>query len=159
MVVDEQALRVTWKTAHVTAAALLDLIRGLVDHHRQDKHGEQSLHRLNRQNMKMSSIPLPPEQHDLKAIRRELNRYSVDFSIRRGSDDKTYTVFFKAQDEDRVYKGMESCLKEFALKDQDKNKRPIREVLEDAARRSAEMSANRDHTRTAEKAERGRDTR
>jgi hypothetical protein len=100
----EQAVQVEWKAAKITAAALKGLIEQILANREKITHGEQSLKKLNLQGKKLESIELTGE--DMQAFKRELNKYAVDFSIKKDTETQNYTVFFKGQDVDRVYKGL-----------------------------------------------------
>lgn len=97
----EQAVQVEWKAAKITAAALKGLIEQILANREKITHGEQSLKKLNLQGKKLESIELTGE--DMQAFKRELNKYAVDFSIKKDTETQNYTVFFKGQDVDRVY--------------------------------------------------------
>ena len=145
----EQALQVTWKTTEISAAALKTLIKTLLDNKGRIEHGEQSLKKLNIQNRQLESVKITGE--DMKTFRRELKRYSVDFSIKHDLSAGNYTVFFKGQDVDRVYKGLQKC-----LNDLDIGKKPMKEVMQEAERKSNERAAERS---ADQKERRGRDER
>lgn len=107
----EQAVQVEWKAAKITAAALKGLIEQILANRGKITHGEQSLKKLNLQGKKLESIELTGE--DMQAFKRELNKYAVDFSIKKDTETQNYTVFFKGQDVDRVYKGLQKCVENF----------------------------------------------
>lgn len=107
----EQAVQVEWKAAKITAAALKGLIEQILANREKITHGEQSLKKLNLQGKKLESIELTGE--DMQAFKRELNKYAVDFSIKKDTETQNYTVFFKGQDVDRVYKGLQKCVENF----------------------------------------------
>ena len=115
----EQAVQVEWKAAKITAAALKGLIEQFLANRKKITHGEQSLKKLNLQGKKLESIELTGE--DMQAFKRELNKYAVDFSIKKDTETQNYTVFFKGQDVDRVYKGLQKCVENF----QKGSKKPI----------------------------------
>lgn len=148
----EQALQVTWKTTEISAAALKTLIKTLIDNKGRIEHGEQSLKKLNIQNRQLESVKITGE--DMKVFRRELKRYSVDFSIKRDLSAGNYTVFFKGQDVDRVYKGLQKC-----LNDLDIGKKPMKEVMQEAERKSNERAAERTANPKERSPDRGRDER
>ena len=78
---------------------LPQLLRRLHNRNYQIVHGEQSLKKLNLQNSEIQAIPITDE--DIKNLKKQLNRYSVDFSVLK-EPDGTMQVYFKAQDVDRV---------------------------------------------------------
>lgn len=149
----EQAIKVEWKAVEITAEALKALIRQLIENKDKIQHGQQSLSKLNLQGKKLEQIELTGE--DMKNFRRELNRYSVDFSVMQDRTSGNHTVFFKGQDIDRVYAGLQKCVQDF-----NKGKRPIKEVMRDAEEKAAQIAANRQKAPEKEKsADRGHDER
>lgn len=133
----EQAVQVEWKAAKITAAALKGLIEQILANRGKITHGEQSLKKLNLQGKKLESIELTGE--DMQAFKRELNKYAVDFSIKKDTETQNYTVFFKGQDVDRVYKGLQKCVENF----QKGSKKPIKEVMKEAEEKAAQRNAER----------------
>ncbi len=149
----EQAIKVEWKAVEITAEALKALIRQLIENKDKIQHGQQSLSKLNLQGKKLEQIELTGE--DMKNFRRELNRYSVDFSVMQDRTSGKHTVFFKGQDIDRVYAGLQKCVQDF-----NKGKRPIKEVMRDAEEKAAQREASRQKAPEKEKsADRGHDER
>lgn len=149
----EQAIQVEWSVAKVTAKALKELIEQLLANRNRITHGEQSLSRLNLQGKKLESVEL--DGQDLKSFRRELNKYSVDYSVMKNRETGNYIVFFKGQDVDRVYVGLQKCVQDF-----EKNrKKPVREVMQEADQRAAQRNADRKPPEHEHKADRGKDLR
>ncbi len=149
----EQAIKVEWKAVEITAEALKALIRQLIENKDKIQHGQQSLSKLNLQGKKLEQIELTGE--DMKNFRRELNRYSVDFSVMQDRTSGKHTVFFKGQDIDRVYAGLQKCVQDF-----NKGKRPIKEVMRDAEEKAAQRVSERQKAPDKEKsADRGHDER
>lgn len=149
----EQAVKVEWKTVEITAKALKALIQQLIENKEKIQHGQQSLSKLNLQGKKLEQVELTGE--DMKNFRREMNRYSVDFSIMKDRTSGNYTVFFKGQDVERVYAGLQKCVQNF-----DKGKKPIKEVMRDAEARATQRAAERQKAPDKEKsADRGHDER
>lgn len=150
----EQAIKVEWKAVEITAQALKALIRQIIENKDKVQHGQQSLSKLNLQGKKLEQVELTGE--DMKNFRRELNKYSVDFSVMRDHASGNYTVFFKGQDVDRVYTGLQKCVQDF-----DKGKkRPIKEVMRDAEEKAAQRASERQKVPDKEKsADRGHDER
>jgi hypothetical protein len=137
MDVQEQAIKVSLGVSRITLKAIMQAVRAMLNSQEQIKHGEQSLKRLNLQNKKMDHVDLTGQ--DIQAFRRELNKYSVDFSVYK--EEGTYTVYFKGQDLDRVRQGLENSLKDFAKSTH--NKKPVKEVMDDAVNRAATREAER----------------
>lgn len=66
-----------------------------------------------------------------------------------------HTVFFKGQDVERVYSGLQKCVQNF-----DKaKKKPIKEIMQEAEQRANQRNAERKSPEHEHKAERGKDTR
>lgn len=147
----EQAVQVEWKVTRVTTTAFIGLIQQLLKQRDQIGHGQQSLKRLNLQGKKLEQVEIPGE--DVRALRRELNRHAVDFSITRGVASHNYMVYFKAQDVDRVYTGLQRCVKNLQERD---GKKSVREVMKEAYRRAEDRVAGQAQSK---KQERGRDER
>lgn len=151
--IGEQAIQIEWKATKITVAALKALIQLLVSNRGKIVHGQQSLKKLNLHGKKLESVEMAGE--DIKAFRRELNRYAVDFSIKQDSDTKKYTVFFKGQDVERVYSGLEKCVANFDRT----SKKPMKEVMEKAEQKAEERNANRKPPEHEQSVDRGKETR
>lgn len=87
---------------------LPQLLRRLHNRNYQIVHGKQSLRKLNQQNREIQAIPITDA--DIKVLKKQLNRYSVDFSVLK-EPDGTMQVYFKAQDVDRVYNALKHIVK------------------------------------------------
>ena len=72
---------------------------------------------------------------ELRDIKKQLNQYGVDFAVLRDGKEKV-SLYFKAQDVDRVYKGMQKCLNQR----QQPKKKPIRMLLAKAIEKSKAMT-------------------
>lgn len=147
----QQAIEVSIKAGRLTLKAVVGALRALIASRGKIKHGEQSIRRLNLQNRQLESMEVPGE--DIKAFRRELNKYSVDFSVYKDKETGAYSVFFKGQDIDRVHYGIENALKDFDKLHHDK--KPVKEVMEDAVKRAAEREAGRGGQQKEHSAEKG----
>lgn len=132
---NEQAVEVTIKGTKISLVMLQQIIRSLLDKKNQRQYGEQKLEKLNKQGKKLESIDLPNQ--DLKNFKKILKKYEVDFSIMKEKGKDEYTIFFKGQDIDRVYKGLENCLNDLDL---EKGKKPIKEVIKEAIEKSTEKN-------------------
>ena len=135
----EKAIKVTWWTSEISLRIFLELCRDVLADRDNPKHGEQSLKSLNTQGRQIESVEMAGE--DMKAFRRELRRYAVDFSVTREGGDGPYQVYFKAQDVDRVYTGLRKCLESFAGAGE---RKPIREVMRQAVEKAKERQAARE---------------
>lgn len=151
----EEAVSVTWKGTKITAKALYALVRELIANRNKMQHGQQTMRKLNLQNRELEQIDLSGQ--DLKNFRNQLNKYAVDFSVVRDKTTQQYTVFFKSQDVERVYSGLEKCVAGF---DRTVKKKPVKEVFKEAEKES-QRRASEKHQKSAQKnkAERGQDCR
>lgn len=143
-VLGEEAVRVQTDTVRLTTTLLRQLIRATVQSYQQ--HGEMKLKMLNAQGRQLESVELPGE--DMQRLRRQLKRYQVDFSVLRDRETGKYEVFFKSQDAERVYKGLEQVVADW---DRNTERKPAKEIFaaakKEAARRQAERSAEREAVR------------
>lgn len=134
--IQEDTLRVSVKGGEITLKSLISLIKTTIDNKGRIEHGEQSLKKLNMQNRQLESVPITRE--DLKLLRSELKKFSVDFSIQK--DGSEHIVFFKGQDVERVYKGLEKCVKNF-------EKKPMKEQFAEAEKKMAAIASQKQQTK------------
>lgn len=146
--IKEEAIQVTWKATEISAKVLKTIIQTLLENRQKITHGEQSLNKLNLQNKQLESIKI--NSNDLKSFRRELNSYAIDFSIKLDKCTGEYTVFFKGQDIDRVYKGLEKCINRVDLS----KKKPIKKVMENAIQKAQERFEGRQAHRKTQSVDR-----
>ena len=133
---EEQAVMVTLKAADMTIAGLKNMITALLEKRKTAAHGEQALRKLNLQNMQLENVEMPNQ--DMKDFRRHLKKYSVDFAIMKDRKSREHTAFFKAQDVNRIYAGLERCVKDLGFDMSER--RPIDEVMADARERAAQRN-------------------
>lgn len=150
--IKDQAVHVTWRGSEITLKVLKALILEMLKNHNQMKHGEQSLKKLNLQNKQLESVKIT--QSDIRQFRGELKNHAVDFNIKKDKETGEFNVFFKAQDVDRVYKGLEKVVKDF-----DKTKKPVKETVEQAKQKAEERTANREAPDKKRSVDRGHDER
>ena len=152
MAIDQEVVQATTKLTEITLAALIHLIQRLVENKYQIAHGKQSMEQLNRQNKQLESVKIT--QPDINAFRKELNRYYVDCAFKKDWKTGEYTIFFKAQDVDRVYAGLENCIK--GLNIDRSNKRPINDVMREAEAKAKERAEQQppERNRTTDRGER-----
>lgn len=133
------ALQITYKGTIGSLKVLTQLISKLLEERNKNAivHGQQSLQNLNKQGRQLESVNLPGE--DIKAFRQQLKRYNVDFSVMKDGNTGEQTVFFKAQDVDRVYKGLENCVKGLSL-DKSDEKKPIKDVMAKAEQKARDQA-------------------
>lgn len=77
----------------------------------QPKTGKQHLSKLKEQGKQLSFVALE-DKADLAALKKELNRYKVDFSIVKEGKE-TFHIFFKAQDAEQLNLAMKHVLKDY----------------------------------------------
>ena len=127
----EQAIEVEWSATKVTAKTIKEIIQALLAGRNELSRGSQSLKKLNLHERQLESVEL--SGNDIRAFRRELNKYAVDFAVMKNKGTGTFSVFFKAQDVDRVYSGLEKCVEQFSKSEK---RRSLHDRLEDAKRES-----------------------
>lgn len=98
-------------------------------------HGEQTLEQLNAQGRELKHVEIHEE--DLQAVREALKHYGVDFTVMQDPDSGVYYLFFKAQDVERVYMGLEQYV-------QDLSRSPMEEQMKDAALEAQERNGARE---------------
>jgi len=152
--IQEQAVKVSLNTLEVSAKTLKELIITLVRNQYRIQHGEQRIAKLNLQNRQLDSVELAGE--DIKAFRRELNKYAVDFSVVQDRKKGTYSVYFKGQDVERVYQGLRKCVEDF---DKVADKKPMQETMQTANIRAQNKEAQRAAPTEKITADRGHDAR
>lgn len=149
----EQAVQIIFKASSITLAGLKSVIQLALQNRNSIEHGQQSLKKLNLQGKKLESVEISGE--DIKAFRRELNKYSVDFAIMKDAETQNYTVFFKGQDVDRVYTGLQKCVANF----EKGQKKPMKEAMQEAEQKAAEKNTARAPTEHEHSADRGKEAR
>lgn len=148
----EQAIQVIFRASTITLELLRMLAQNALDRRNQIEHGKQSLQKLNLQGKQLESVKLTGQ--DITAFKRQLNKHSVDFSVMKDNSTGEYSVYFKGQDTDRVYAGLEKVL-QTAITRSD-SKKPIKEVMEQAIQKSAQRAEQQqpDKNRSADRGER-----
>ena len=90
-----------------------------------EHHGKQTVKQLARQNKGLQSIDV--NQDAIKDFNRIAKKYGVDFAPRRLKGERSYMVFFKAQDTD----ALTAVFKEYTAREARKSSRPsLRQKLE-----------------------------
>lgn len=136
-VLGEEAVRIQTDAARLTGTLLRQLIRAAVQS-RQQSSGEMSLKKLDAQGRQLESVEIPGE--DVQRLRRQLKKYQVDFTVLRDRESGKYQLFFKSQDVDRVYKGLEQAVAEW---DRTAGRKPAKELFAEAKREAAQRQAAR----------------
>ena len=123
------------KSVDCTLSILKDVIGKMLEMHKESsQQGKQDIKSLNRQGKQLESLELSGE--DVKGFQKELKRQGVDFSAMRDKESGNTIFYFKAQDVNRVYSGLEKVAKNF-------DKKPIKEAMEQAQKTAQEKNAER----------------
>ena len=132
---DQQAVSVSIEGGQITAKLLYQVMKQLIKRHETaaDRNGQIDIKKLDRQGKQLECVELPAGE--LRDIKKQLNQYGVDFAVLRDGKVKM-SLYFKAQDVDRVYKGMQKCLNQR----QQPKKKPIRMLLAKAIEKSKAMT-------------------
>lgn len=144
----QQSLQVTTSTAIMSLWALKRLIYKMLENRKAGKNqivrGEQSLKKLNLQDKQLDLMTLTDVE--IKEFRKQLNKYAVDFAVMKDKIAGMHTVFFKGQDINRVYEGLEkACTASLDIKPI-KAKEPMPVVMTKAITRAEAMNeANKAH--------------
>ena len=132
---DQQAVSVSIEGGQITAKLLYQVMKQLIKRRETaaDRNGQMDIKKLDRQGKQLECVELPCGE--LRDIKKQLNQYGVDFAVLRDGKEKV-SLYFKAQDVDRVYKGMQKCLNQR----QQPKKKPIRMLLAKAIEKSKAMT-------------------
>ena len=141
MLTDElskKAVSLSIKTTDITLKVLENAIKAYLrsrDNPPKTKQGKQSLKKLNEQNQALQDIPITAK--DLKAFKRELKSYGVDYAIKKDlSQPDTFKIYFKGRDTGQI----ENALKNHMARQFEKEKKPsIRERMQQAKEKSAKL--------------------
>ena len=107
---EETAVRVEISAARFASQSILDILRLTVLAMQGRSYGQQSLAELNRQNRQLASVDV--NDRTLRLVKRQLNQYSVDFSVTKDKDSGRMYLWFKGQDVDRIQTALENCIAE-----------------------------------------------
>lgn len=133
----EQAVQIILKASTMSLGVILQAAQAAVRKHNGIEHGEQQLKKLNMQGKQLESVAITGE--DIKDFRKQLNKYSVDFSVMRDRNSGEYSVFFKGQDTDRVYSALKDVLST-SIDRSDKSKRPAKEIMQAAIEKAEHLA-------------------
>ena len=130
---DQQAVSVSIEGGQITAKLLYQVMKQLIKRRETaaDRNGQMDIKKLDRKQLECVELPAG----ELRDIKKQLNQYGVDFAVLRDGKEKV-SLYFKAQDVDRVYKGMQKCLNQR----QQPKKKPIRMLLAKAIEKSKAMT-------------------
>ncbi len=143
----EKGMYTVWKVdfyaTKLSARLLLWIAKKLLSTP-ENKIGKQTVKQLQRKGASVEKVPIASE--DLKQLRRELNRYGVDYSLLREKGTGKYTLFFKGQDATLIRTALEKCLGD-SVTNRPK-RRSIRKILEDAVTRAKQRQEQRSASRS-----------
>ena len=108
--IEETAVRVEISAARFASQSILDILRMTVQAMQGRSYGQQTLAELNRQNRQLASVDV--NDRTLRLVKRQLNQYSVDFSVTKDKDTGHMYLWFKGQDVDRIQTALENCIAE-----------------------------------------------
>lgn len=108
--IEETAVRVEISAARFASQSIFDILRLTVQAMQDRNYGQQSLSALNRQERQLASVDV--NDKTLRYVKRQLNQYSVDFSVTKDKDTGHMYLWFKGQDVDRIQTALENCIAE-----------------------------------------------
>lgn len=108
--IEETAVRVEISAARFASQSIFDILRLTVQAMQGRNYGQQSLAELNRQERQLASVDV--NDKTLRLVKRQLNQYSVDFSVTKDKDTGHMYLWFKGQDVDRIQTALENCIAE-----------------------------------------------
>lgn len=108
--IEETAVRVEINAARFASQSIFDILRLTVQAMQNRSYGQQSLAALNRQERQLASVDV--NDKTLRLVKRQLNQYSVDFSVTKDKDTGHMYLWFKGQDVDRIQTALENCIAE-----------------------------------------------
>lgn len=108
--IEETAVRVEISAARYASQSIFDILRLTVQAMQGRNYGQQSLSALNRQERQLASVDV--NDKTLRLVKRQLNQYSVDFSVTKDKDTGHMYLWFKGQDVDRIQTALENCIAE-----------------------------------------------
>lgn len=108
--IEETAVRVEINAARFASQSIFDILRLTVQAMQSRNYGQQSLAALNRQERQLASVDV--NDKTLRLVKRQLNQYSVNFSVTKDRDTGHMYLWFKGQDVDRIQTALENCIAE-----------------------------------------------
>lgn len=108
--IEETAVRVEINAARFASQSIFDILRLTVQAMQDRNYGQQPLAALNRQERQLASVDV--NDKTLRLVKRQLNQYSVDFSVTKDKDTGNMYLWFKGQDVDRIQTALENCIAE-----------------------------------------------
>lgn len=108
--IEETAVRVEINAARFASQSIFDILRLTVQAMQGRNYGQQSLAELNQQERQLASVDV--NDKTLRLVKRQLNQYSVDFSVTKDKGTGHMYLWFKGQDVDRIQTALENCIAE-----------------------------------------------
>lgn len=108
--IEETAVRVEINAARFASQSIFDILLLTVQAMQNRNYGQQPLAALNRQERQLASVDV--NDKTLRLVKRQLNQYSVDFSVTKDKDTGHMYLWFKGQDVDRIQTALENCIAE-----------------------------------------------
>ena len=136
--IEETAVRVEISAARYASQSILDILRLTVQAMQGRSYGQQSLAELNRQNRQLASVDV--NDRTLRIVKRQLDQYSVDFSVTKDKDSGRMYLWFKGQDVDRIQTAIENCI---AARGKERPTSLLQELSERAMQRTKELNQHR----------------
>ena len=144
---EETAVRVEISAARFASQSIFDILRLTVQAMQGRSYGQQTLAELNRQNRQLASVDV--NDRTLRLVKRQLNQYSVDFSVTKDKDTGHMYLWFKGQDVDRIQTALENCIVDLG------KAQPQQSKVQEVCHHAKEQAAAENATRTAQPPERG----
>ena len=145
--IEETAVRVEISAARFASQSIFDILRLTVQAMQDRNYGQQSLSALNRQERQLASVDV--NDKTLRYVKRQLNQYSVDFSVTKDKDTGKINLWFKSQDIDRIQAALENCIVDLG------KAQPQQSKVQEVCHHAKEQAAAENATRTAQPPERG----
>lgn len=140
----EQTVQVEYRAARITGRMLLRIMETLLHRLTAQREGivrgEQSMKQLNHHDRALESVTIT--DRDMKAIRRELNRYGVDYAIMKEPGSDTHKLFFKGRDVQQIHDALQHVVADLGRP----QRKPMKEVIKAAKEKAMQHNASRNRT-------------
>lgn len=135
--IEEQAVRVEVSAAKLAGRGIVDILQMLSQSLHQQQYGQQSIAQLNKQGRQLTSVDV--DSTTIRAVKRQLKQYSVDFAITKEKGTGKMYLWFKGQDVERIQAALQNCIAEMG-KQRDAPVAKLQDLCERAAARAAEIN-------------------
>lgn len=140
--IEEQAVRVEVSAAKLAGRGIVDVLQLLTQSLRSQQYGQQSIAQLNKQGRQLTSVDV--DNTTIRAVKRHLKAYSVDFAVTKEKGTGKMFLWFKAQDVERIQTALQNCIAELG---RDANETApvakLQDLCDRATARAAEANQNR----------------